>query len=532
MPKIDLSTTPTQPAALPRAFVLSPEQAAALRWASEGTGNAILTAVAGAGKTSTLLELCQQIRSDDSRRGRLSGVVYCAFNKKIADEVAFKIQQRGIGGIKSATFHSLGFGAWRKVAPKVRVEAEKTELIMNGQQVPKELRPFVRSLVSLAKQHCVGIAGTPSGWQAYEALVDHYDLSEKLTSWDDDWSPGDDEDRQARGIEWAMKILQASNDKLLELIDFDDMLYAPLLRSAQLSQYTWVLIDEAQDTNTARRLLAERMLSPQGRLVAVGDPRQAIYGFTGADADSLDLIRNTFTAIELPLTVSFRCSKAVVAHAQRWVDHIQSADTAPQGSVGTISGEQFSKIVPDRTDVILCRITRPLIEMALDFLRRRIPAHVEGRDIGQSLIALCKKWRTATTIGVLRTRLEDYFQHESGRLVEKGLEHKIAQLQDRVDSLLAIMQDLADDDPTDKAIQLINSIFQDTDGKPIQSITLSTIHKAKGREWPRVYLYGRNLWMPHRMAKLEWQKEQEFNLIYVGVTRAQLDLVEVQVEGA
>jgi len=81
----------------------------------------------------------------------------------------------------------------------------------------------------------------------------------------------------------ARSLIQASNESAkLGMLDFDDQLYLPLLWKLRLFQNDFVFIDEAQDTNPVRRALAKLALRPGGRLIAVGDPRQAIYGFTGA----------------------------------------------------------------------------------------------------------------------------------------------------------------------------------------------------------------------------------------------------------
>lgn len=98
---------------------------------------------------------------------------------------------------------------------------------------------------------------------------------------------------------------------MLNPIDFDDMVYLPLVFKLRLFPQDWVLIDEAQDTNPTRRALAARMLKPGGRVIAVGDPRQAIYGFTGADNDALEQIAAQFSCKRMPLTVSYRCPQAV-----------------------------------------------------------------------------------------------------------------------------------------------------------------------------------------------------------------------------
>jgi superfamily I DNA/RNA helicase len=57
-------------------------------------------------------------------------------------------------------------------------------------------------------------------------------------------------------------------------------------------------------------------------------------------------------------------------------------------------------------------------------------------------------------------------------------------------------------------------------------ITLCSVHKAKGLEWNRVYILGRDSLMPSKFARQKWQMDQELNLIYVAVTRAKAELIE------
>ncbi len=61
-----------------------------------------------------------------------------------------------------------------------------------------------------------------------------------------------------------------------------------------------------------------------------------------------------------------------------------------------------------------------------------------------------------------------------------------------------------------------------------RGVTLSTIHGAKGQEAERVYLLQpRNCPCPHPYAKTPWAIEQEWNLMYVAITRAKKELVWV-----
>ena len=85
------------------------------------------------------------------------------------------------------------------------------------------------------------------------------------------------------------------------------------------------------------------------------------------------------------------------------------------------------------------------------------------------------------------------------------------------------------DETPDDVVDRIRDIFTDASDPhtPKDLVVLSSVHKAKGREWPRVFLLGRDQFMPSRYAIQEWQRVQEKNLIYVAVTRAMEELIEV-----
>lgn len=527
------ATTPTQadPAGI---LAPSPQQQDALDWAEHGSGSALVTAVAGSGKTTTLLKMLGRIPNNGSRFG--TTVAFCAYNKAIAVEIQGKVERAKAAGeivasVRAGTFHSFGFGAWRRVAPQVKVDAKKMDTICETLGVPEAYRSFVKDAVSLAKQRAFGVLCSVNDASAWYDMIAHYDLEDALAG---DGAEALEhlgmDDRVTEGLRWAYRALAASVKQDREVVDFDDMIYAPLVHNARVWQNDWVLVDEAQDTNPARRALAKKMLRPGGRFVAVGDPRQAIYGFTGADNDALELIKREFGCTELPLTVTYRCPKAVVRFAQQWVSHIEAAATAPEGAVLDMPEAIFqnlpaTELGPDAA--VLCRNTAPLVDLAFALIRRGIPCHVEGKDIGRGLLALAGKWKVKTCEG-LRTKLDQYLTRESARLLAKGQEQKAENLADRVQTLMVIMSGLPAGATVADLRQSIEALFGDTpDGQPAENLTLSTVHKSKGREWPTVYLLGRARFMPSPYARQDWQLEQEENLIYVAATRAQERLVEV-----
>ena len=511
----------TAPQAAPAAkYQPSPQQAAVYDWTTNSTGSAVIEAVAGAGKTTTLINLLT----------RTTGTVaFMAYNKKIAEEIAVKAAPLNLGNrVRIGTVHSFGFAALRTSCPRTKVDGKKlitiAKRLIENKRIPVELHSFVLKAVALAKQAGIGAMTKIDDAKAWAEMIAHHAIDELLP---EDFDLG-------AGIRAAVTLLTASNAMADQIIDFDDMVYLPLQRRLKLQTYDWVLLDEAQDTNATRRALACKLLAPGGRMVAVGDPAQAIYGFTGADSDSLDLIRADFNAITLPLTVSYRCPKAVVAEARQWVQHIQPADDAIEGSVERIDedtfwAETYATLTPD--DAILCRNTAPLVAAAYRLIRNGVGCYIEGRDIGTGLIKLATKWKTAATVADLRDRLRKWSKAEIKRAQDKSQDAQAARVDDQTSTLLEIMSALPDDAPIFSVQTAINNIFGDTPaGERPRVVTLSTIHKSKGREWKRVLWWGANAFQPSPFARQAWQQGQERNLMYVAATRAMETLIHVTVE--
>lgn len=513
MPVLDLGPTPRPSSNL----TPSPQQSAVYDWVRLGSGSATVIAVAGAGKTTTLREASKLMSGS---------IAFAAYNKKIADQISAKLSADG-SSVMAKTFHSFGFSAIKKAMPGAQMDPDKMRNILDKLLgYNEELKGAVGKLVSLAKNHCIGVDKPIDSDSPWEELCDHYDIA----LFDDD--DKDPTEYQAELIELARQALKQSNAVAGSLFDYDDMIYLPLAQNLRVWQNDWLLVDEAQDTNPARRALARRMLKDGGRSIWVGDPHQAIYGFTGADSDALDIIAREFSCIELPLTITYRCPKKVVSFAQSWVSHIQAADTAPEGEVTKRTETEFRAVFKELkpTDVILCRNTRPIVSLAFELIRNNIACHVEGRDIGRGLISLTKRWKVSNA-RALGDRLQDYKEKETRKLLAKRKEREAEAVADKVETLKVIIGTLPAGASTSQLVEVIRSLFEDTpEGEKQRHLILSTIHKAKGREWPTVYLWGRNAFMPSKFAKQQWELEQEDNLIYVAVTRAQERLVEVTVD--
>lgn len=492
-------------------MIPSPRQAAVIDFVANGRGSAFVEAVAGAGKTTTLIQAL----------AKTNGYVsFAAYNKKIADEIQAKVAKLNLGNrVRIATFHSFGFNAWRRAYPQVKRANghEKTDQMVEALKIDKPLQGFVPKLISLAKQGCAGLLWNIDDDSHWYQIIDHFDLAFEL----------EDQELIAKGVAFAKAGLRWHRDRASELIDFDDMIYMPVVTNTRFFQVDWVFVDEAQDTNPARRAMARKMLKPNGRAVFVGDRHQAIYGFTGADNDAIDQIIRDFNCTTLPLTVTYRCPKSVVSEARQIVSHIEAHETAPDGVVNNTQEREFVKRTDlTAADAILCRNTKPLVQMAYTLIRRGIACHVEGRDIGMGLLKLVNKFESRTLDGFI-DKLTEYGEQQSQKLIAKGRETQAEALMDRVETILIIAEGCKD---ADCVRNKIVELFQDSEHERKPTLTLSTVHKSKGREWQRVFILGREAFMPSPYARQAWQQEQEMNLIYVAVTRAQGELVYVSME--
>jgi DNA helicase-2/ATP-dependent DNA helicase PcrA len=431
----------------------SPQQNDFFEWIKTGQGSCVLEAVAGSGKTTTLIEALKIME------GR---IFFGAFNKKIAEEIQSRAPQRQ--GLFISTMHAAGFGAWRRAAPDVKVESNKCLNIFRDacERNPDradEYRPLegmVLKLVSYAKQAGVGILLNAADRKVWTDIIEHYDM---------------------------------------EVLDNEDLIIS----------------------------LALKLLKYNGRLVAVGDRHQAIYGFTGANADALDLIAKETNAVRMPLTVTYRCPKSVVAHAQQYVSHITAHESAPDGVVSCIEEGQTMFNVAKPGDAILCRFNAPIIEAVYSFIAAGVPAKVEGREIGQGLKTLARRWKSKSFSQMI-DNLDKYFDREKEKFMAKEQEGKVAALEDKIKCLKVIISRTQEKNQAGSVVELvceeIDKIFGDNVGK--ECVLLSTIHKSKGREWDKV------LWLqtgPSPWAKQDWEIEQEVNLCYVATTRAKKELV-------
>lgn len=522
-------------------------------WIPNGTGSILVKSVAGSGKTSTLIFCAEPLHDEE--------VGVAAFNSKINKEFDAKIKKR-FGQVPPTwtikTVHGHGNSAlWKVFGKRLElVEKEGTskfydyiaDKIQNSDGVvgiPFALKGFVKELYNLGRQWAVGLEYRFDDLDFWHRLIEHFSLRDSLQESAEKYIQEENFDLDMLildGIQWAVQSIKygirlacGELDKKC-IIDFEDMIYIPLIKNFRLKQFRWMLIDEVQDINPSRRYYIKRALLPGGRCIFVGDPYQAIYGFTGADANSFENIKSEFNCISHALSISYRCSKAVVRCAQRYVPGIEAHENAPEGSELDINAEDLFTLeekhkIPELNvnDAIICRNNKPLVELFFMLVKRGIPAYIEGKKIGEKIAKLVNRWKRVKTIDSLVKKLEAYKEEQVQKLMGAGLEFQAENIADTVEVILAVAAALPPGSSLFALKTKIESMFVDSEGKRVPAVTLSSSHKAKGLEWERVFWYGYNAFNPSRYARQQWQMDQERNLMYVTVTRAMRDIIKVAV---
>lgn len=481
-------------------------------------GNAIVEAVAGSGKTSTIVESLNLVPKNKR-------TLFVAFNKHIAEE----LERRVPPYVEARTLHSVGFSIMKsRLGNYIKVNGNKTANILkykmfdmndkkSAQKCFKVLGACLK-LTSLLKAYAIRINDFNS--------FDWEELAEKQGI------------NIPEGIDDFDQILESCFLQSVDVkgvIDYDDMIYWPTVNDVACPQYDMIFVDESQDLNPVQMQLVMKLMGQSGRLIAVGDSRQAIYGFRGADPEAMQTFGLLLQAKKLPLSICYRCGTKIVEAAKEIVPQIEPSPAAKEGEVTTIDKETFLKEVKSH-EYVLCRVTADLVTNCLKLIQKGKKAMVRGRDIGEGLKDLVGdlNLKPEDDYDIFRDKLQAYRMQQSEKLKYKELE--LIAMQDRVDTLDAIgsavweeccskEQPMGDGKPVvtvREIVSKIDTIFSDVD----DGVIFSTVHKSKGLEAPVVYILRPDL-IPHPKAEKEWQQTQEMNLKYVAITRAREKLIWV-----
>ena len=286
-----------------------------------------------------------------------------------------------------------------------------------------------------------------------------------------------------------------------------------------------LVIDEAQDMGQDDFRLVQALMrqNEEMRVIAVGDDDQNIYAFRGSDSRYMQSLVSQEGAKLYEMTDNYRSAKAIVDCANRFVQRIpnrmkhatiQSA-TGEEGKVLTLKSLQNAEIKVQGGTAILTRTNEETMQVAYELEQRGLHATV-AQSMGGFRFGNLAEVR--------------YFIKQIGKddevtiSKEKWQEAKKSTLKTYASSsCLGVMRHFfADFEAIHKVYYrsdlheyVFESNIEDFIASDDKSVFVSTIHKAKGREFDTVYLMS---------SVPDGRQVKDMRAYYVGLTRAKRNL--------
>ncbi|MBX3141741.1 MAG: AAA family ATPase [Trueperaceae bacterium] len=504
----------------------SPYQRAVFEHVEKTRRNGLVMATAGSGKTTTLVGVARRLPPG-------TRACFLAFNRSTAAELRARLPP----GVEATTIHALGRAALVRSHPAVAnrppavTKYRRLALVLLEARAPElasgTVADFLATLADFARIELV----EPTDAAALMALATRYGLESPVP--------------QATlpdlvGL-LAPLLAEGRHAAASGEVDFTDMVYLPATDRHPLERYDFACVDEAQDLSRMSLELVLRLVDEGARALFVGDPRQAIYAFAGADRRSLERVGERTGATVLPLSVSYRCPVRHVMLARRFAPEMEPAPGAGPGTVRFgIEGDLARGARPG--DLVLSRVNAPLLRAALALAEAGVPARVLGEEIVDAVLELARTVfggaerlpaaavslverhaseeaahleRQLLTSSALPARLTDSADahHALALLLRAGQERRAER---RLTSLLR---------PPSLTFAELEALAHDLLAREgvRDGVLLSTIHKAKGREAERVLLLRpESLGIAGKDAADE---EAEANVLFVALTRAKREYV-------
>lgn len=529
----------------------SPYQLAVFDAVLNGEGNLVVEAVAGGAKTSTAKEAVFRFL-DANPHSRIAMVAFnTTIAKKLKDEMPPEIYCK--------TTHGAGMGT---IPGRCRVDSEGVKLneIIDGVVGDHPVMYSLRRLVKLFKQTLM----EPT-FENLLLLVDRYNIDDSILEYmcfqhlsnreagiveepdeeeeeEVEEDPGElfptleealqeDEPKPPKPpkipktIPAYLRTIQEILDRCkadTRFIDYDDMIWLPHARDFRPRRgFDLIVVDELQDLNAAQLDLVKRLAGRGARLLGIGDRKQSIYAFRGADVNAIPNFITATQARTLPLSITYRCPRKHVRLVQRLVPNIEPAPDAPEGEIHLVPRNHLLGLMR-QNDLVLCRTNAPLLGAAFALVRRGVKAHIKGQgDIGNELLRLLDKVRSFGTRnegdeleeGIDR-RLDLYVRLRVEKLTKREKHSAIDRLRDMAECLRLFI------DESNSEADLQRRIEDLSDEKRQYGVGLSTIHRAKGLEARRVFILVPVMMPLTWPRQRDWEYTQEINIAYVGLTRS------------
>lgn len=529
-------------------FKPTSEQKQIFNFFEKGIGHGMIDAVAGSGKTSTIINGLNYIDKKNQ-------VLFCAFNKKIQEEINQKTNDKSNVIVK--TTYALGLSILKHhfdvinknpnadnskffniLNEKLKKDKESNRYLKESKftecfesikylyySTLKKEEPDVFYKVFFSNYYRLidllrYTLSYNKGEQVFQKLVEKYVI--------------DIDSQDSKLLNLYRGLVEDAIDegnrkaKFLGIYDFADMIFLPCefkLRSPV--QFNIVFVDECQDLSNAQLKTITKYLRIDGRFFAVGDPFQSIYGFAGASPESFTNIKTIFKPRMFKLTNCFRCSKEIVELAKG----IRPDITTTNSFKSTIGKIKFNDIVKhiQKGDFVLSRHNCDLFEVVFELLNRNIKCKILGKkEILKSLkdIIPNDKIQSQKYYQELPINLDQIYKSAESKLGSNPANYE--KLESLGDSIRILETCFFNNENARTLNDLFAYIENLMDCDDADSVILSSIHRSKGLERKTVFIIGYDK-LPFKKEKmLDWQLYQESCLKYVAITRAEVNLYQTE----
>lgn len=504
-------------------------------------GPVVVLAGAGTGKTRVITH--RIAHGVDTGAYSPSRVMAVTFTAKAAGELRGRLRALGVEGVAARTFHATALAQlnffWPTLAGSPAPSIIDNKVRMLGQAADAiRLRPSTATLRDIASE---------IEWRKVSMLsIDQYAALGRPISGVD-----------AGQLIELMRGYEALKDDRRQL-DFEDVLLAcagmleaePRVAASVHEQYRHFTVDEFQDVSPLQNRLLELWLGDRHDICVVGDASQTIYSFAGAEQRFLlEFERRHPDATVVRLETNYRSQPPILTAANALMHgrpgalelvpaREQFTADAPTVTAYETEGEEAAGIAAS----ISARIEAGASPSEIAVLYR---AHAQSAVLQQALAA---EGIATSVLGgtrffampevrqaILALRAAAVAPSEQGFL--PGVQRVLRELgltdeppaaggaqRSGWEARRAILR-LAEEAGADANLRSFSDALmaraKDQHEPTMRTVTLSTLHAAKGLEWPHVYLAG---WaegsLPISYATTFEAIDEERRLAYVGVTRA------------
>jgi DNA helicase-2/ATP-dependent DNA helicase PcrA len=287
---------------------LNEEQLNAVRYLD---GPMMIIAGAGSGKTRVLTYKILYLLEHGFKPDNIMALT---FTNKAANELKSRINkfagEKKAKNIAAGTFHSVFSRIIRKNAELIGHSSSYT--VFNTESTRGLLKEIIKDM-RVSERHKPDMVQSRIS-QAKMMLVDPYDYAQNQDMIIEDTKFG-----QPHIVDIYLEYWQRC--RRMNVLDFDDLLlftfkifnnFPEILRNYQ-DQYTYILVDEYQDTNYAQYAIVKQLADLNEQLCVVGDDSQSIYSFRGANIGNIFQLREDFPNLKtFILTRNYRSTKRIV----------------------------------------------------------------------------------------------------------------------------------------------------------------------------------------------------------------------------